>query len=1606
MKPSTIVKTIFLVGCIICIRLVSYSQNPNAAFSASPTSGCAPLLVSFSNQSTGNPNSFKWVLGNGTISNLQNPTTLYTNPGQYSVKLIVQNSNGIDSITKESLITVFSNPTVIFSASSLNSCVNSMISYFDSSLAGSGSISSRLWDFGDGTSSNAYNPSHSYSSSGYFNVSLRITNSNGCTQSLTKTNYISILPKPTANFQNQGITSCTNPLTISFLNTSSESNALSCQWNFGDGNSSTNINPTHVYTDFGHYSVSLKVSNAHGCQDSIKKINLINITNLRANFTIPTSACMNSPIQIQNTTTPNPQSVLWDFGDGSTSRTFAPQKTYNNADTFRIKLKVQFNSCRDSITHDIIINQNPVAAFSANPQQSCKIPLEVNFQNQSNNATQFQWIFDDSTTSTIEAPVHIYNEARNYSVKLIAINNAGCKDSITQNDIIKIKFPTTEISNFPLPGCAPIQATPIAHVTDADSIINYVWNFGDGDTSVEKNPVHIYNNRGEFDVSLSISTANGCIDTVYYHHAIIVGNKPHTLFSAEPTATCASTAVIFSDLTPLSDSVQQWDWNFGDGATSNLQNPHHNYVDTSILNDAFDVTLITTDNGCKDTSTISNYIQIYPPIAEFSYSNDCVNKLIKSFFDESKGAESWLWNFGDGHTSIEKNPVHIFSHSGPFVVTLIVYNQNSGCSDTSEQNVNVVNERPDFLSPDTSICKMSSANFQVINITENYFPSITWDFGNGINGFGNTTSTIFATPGSYDVLLFSQDINGCNDTISKKKYVTVSGPNADFNSSTLNTCRYSNIDFSDNSSTDGRNPIVNSIWIFGDGFEDTTTSNTTTHYFSHSGFYSVTLKVIDSAGCSDEITKNNIIFIDNPVSNFETTDSIICRNSMVSLINLSSGNGNNYEWHFGDGMISSLENPDHIYTQYGNNSIELITTNSIGCKDTLIKSNYIHVYNPIASFSVSDSIGNCPPLIVNFSNHSQYYSTQLWSFGDETNTILDNPSHFYSVSGNFTARLIVSSNSGCSDTAYKTIIVHGPRGTFDFNISTECSPVNVEFSANAINTQYFIWDFSDGITNITSDSFQVHSYNTSGHYTPKLLLKDSAGCVVTLTQSDSINVYSVHANFDINRHLICDSGFVYFNNTSYSNDLIAQYEWIYGDSLYSNENSPNHNYRNIGIFSPQLIVHSIHGCVDTATELIPIKLVQSPNGTITQSPNGCAGISIEFNGRLTSVDTSRISWSWNFGNGATADVNHPDAQYYAIAGFYPVKAILTNEFGCSDTISTSVEVYPYPNTDVGTDTTICKGSPIGLQAIGAENYTWSPSRGLSCIDCSNPITNTDSAVMYTVTGSTVHGCSTKDSIWVDVKYPFNLSVSEKQSICIGSSKLISASGSEQYSWSPALGLDNIHGASTNASPVNSTIYQVIGTDSKHCFSDTAYVPVVVYHYPTVDAGSDKSINVGQSIELIPRLSSDVTSVRWIPSGIEFRSTDGAIIVKPNETTNYEVEVSNAGGCKSNDVVTVNVLCNGSNLFIPNAFSPNNDGVNDVFYPIGTGINRIKSMRIFSRWGEVVFEKYNFRTNDASMGWNGKYKGNASSNEAFVYIIEVECDNNTSLVFKGNLLLLK
>ncbi|MEO6404603.1 MAG: PKD domain-containing protein [Ferruginibacter sp.] len=1589
-------KSLFSLAFSFC-AILSFAQ-PVANFTGSPVSGCAPLIVSFTDISLGNPTSWKWDLGNGTISFLQNPSVTYFNPGQYNVKLVVQNAQGKDSITRNQYITVNPEPVVNFRASSFTGCFPLNVSFTDLSLAVAGTINSWQWDFGDGSSSNLQNPNHTYTSSGNYNVSLRVSNSLGCFKTLTRSQFIIITNGVHADFTNNTPSSCAAPVTINFTNLSTGSGVLIYNWNFGDGNTSGLTNPSHTYVAPGSYTVRLIVTNSTGCTDTIIKPNAITIGNVRADFTNPDTLCVNTIFQFINTSTPPALSTTWYFGDGTQSNALSPFKQYVLPGTYIVKLVSNFGGCIDSISKTITILARPTTAFTGTPIVACKAPLTVQFTNTTVNGTSYFWSFGDGGTSILSNPIHTYLSPGLYDVSLLVTNAAGCSDTLIKQQYVKIELPVATINNLFQEGCAPLSWTFTSIVNSIEPAVSYFWDFGDGTTSTAVSPTHVFA-AGTYNITLIITTASGCTDTVTVIDGIRAGNKPSAGFFANPRDVCAWTPVNFFDTSQ--GNVTRWLWDFGDGGTSTLQNPTHVYSDTGY----FTVRLIVWNNGCADTLTLVDYIHINPPIAAFTPITTCGEPYKVTFQDASIGADTWTWDFGDGNTSTLQNPVHTYTTQGIFTVTLTVFNNRTGCSFTKNGEVQVLEAVADFAGDDTIICRNTSVTFSAIGNTIGV-ANFNWDFGDGSTATGINIQHTYTNSGNYTVSLIIQNLLGCNDTLIKPQYIRVNGPVAGFSPGTTGSCLLSSIIFRDSSSGDGIHPINQWIWDYGDGQIDTLNAPPFQHNYSNAGIYTVRLTVTDSEGCSDAITKTNLLTISRPVAAFASPDTASCPGKIINFNNSSTGPGLQYRWSFGDGSTSTLQQPTHTYATDGFYNIKLVIFDQYGCTDSLVKLSYIRIASPLARFTVSDSISTCPPLVVQFTNTSQNLRSLQWNFGDGSTSLMSNPSHFYNIPGTYNAILTITGPGGCISVKQKTIIVKGPYGNFSYGALTGCKPLQVNFIANTTSRNSFVWDFNDGTTISTTDSVISHIYTLPGIYVPKMILVGAGGCLVAISGLDTIVVKGVTVAFTPSATLYCDRGDVLFTNSSVSNDLITGYLWNFGDGTTSSQPSPLHSYNATGNYYPSLKVFTQSGCTDSLRSLLPIKIVKKPNLQASKTADGCVPLQVTFRSNLLNPDTSAINYQWVFGNGQLASVANPVAQSYPNSGTYNVSLIATNSSGCKDTSTLLVKAFAIPIIRAGLDTFICKGKAVRLTVTGGSLYTWTPALGLSCSNCPNPTATPDSLRNYIVTGTSVDGCSSKDTVNIAVVYPFKIDKSLPDSICIGSQVSLFASGADSYSWSPASGLSNNNTALVMVSPTQTTSYRVIGKDNKNCFADTAYIPITVFPIPKIDAGADKTINVGQSVELFPVISSDVTKVTWSPTSSVTRNVFPGITVMPKQTTEYLAVATNAGGCTSRDMVTVYVLCNGANVFIPNTFSPNGDGANDVFYPRGSGLFSIKSFKIFNRWGEIVYQKNDFMPNDERAGWDGSYKGQKLNPDVFIYTMEIMCDNSTLLTYKGNIALLK
>jgi PKD repeat protein len=488
MKAKSCIKLCIEKCVLLAILLFSgmfAHAQPSAMFSGTNISGCAPILTHFTDESTGNPNYWKWDLGNGTISYLQNPSVTYFTPGTYNVKLIVKSTVGQDSIVKSSYVHVYAAPVVDFVASQTIGCDSIIAQFTDRSTA----ANAWQWDFGDGIFSSEHNPIHTYSQNGSYNVSLKVINGEGCSLTLVKQEYINVNSVKAAfgyTIQNRCI-----PTTLHFQNTSVGSGRLTYKWYFGNGDSSISDNPVYNYPSAGSYTQVLKVSNEFGCAGSHSN-NITVATPVSASFIADVTSSCNIPATIRFT---NQQlqnnNYTWDFGDTTYAVTSNPIHAYHDTGSYTVKLIIRnSNGCIDSVIKTNYIKvQKPFVSLSNLPDSGCT-GMRKTFTVSSlgtDNATNFLWNFGDGVTSTLQNPSHIFTGERYFTVSLITTGASGCRDTTVVENAIHTGFkPHAGFSSDTQMACAQ---TKIEFTDNTQgNVKEWQWNFGDNGQAFEQNP--------------------------------------------------------------------------------------------------------------------------------------------------------------------------------------------------------------------------------------------------------------------------------------------------------------------------------------------------------------------------------------------------------------------------------------------------------------------------------------------------------------------------------------------------------------------------------------------------------------------------------------------------------------------------------------------------------------------------------------------------------------------------------------------------------------------------------------------------------------------------------------------------------------------------------------------------------------------------------------------------------------------------------------------------------------------------------------------------------------------------------------------------------------
>ncbi len=377
------------------------------------------------------------------------------------------------------------------------------------------------------------------------------------------------------------------------------------------------------------------------------------------------------------------------------------------------------------------------------------------------------------------------------------------------------------------------------------------------------------------------------------------------------------------------------------------------------------------------------------------------------------------------------------------------------------------------------------------------------------------------------------------------------------------------------------------------------------------------------------------------------------------------------------------------------------------------------------------------------------------------------------------------------------------------------------------------------------------------------------------------------------------------------------------------------------------------------------------------------------------------TFSWNFDDPSSGAQNfstlqNPTHNYPAIS-IYNVTLTITKE--CQTiTITKPVNTLGHFAVDAGPDTIVCTGDSYLIPTEGGANYMWTPTTGLSCTTCQNPIATPVITSTYIVNVSTnTPGCIDADTVVLNVIDKTQLTVTPSTSACPGASVSLGASGAQTYQWSPSTGLSATNIPNPTATASTFITYTIIGTYSS-CVPDTETITILVYSPPSIDAGEDQTIYAGESASL--NATSNAVTFAWSPPETLNYPNNNNPIASPTITTTYTVTVTDGNGCTAMDTVIVRVLLDEADIYVPNAFSPNGDGINDKLEYFAKNIQNI-DFRIYNRWGQLLYQ-----TNVLGDFWNGIYKRMPQETGVYVYVIDAISKGGKAIHKSGNFTLLR
>jgi gliding motility-associated-like protein len=1408
--------------------------------------------------------------------------------------------------------------------------------------------------------------------------------------------------------------------------TNAFNNPTGITWNFGDGGSSNLPNPVKSYAIAGVYTVTFTATvNGNTVTDEL----IITVfANPTAQFSVnPAGLCLGDPFSFTDESTGGSGTAItnwqWDYGNGTAGSFGAnPNYTYPNAGSYQVTLIVtDENSCEGSTTVAgaavVSTPPNVNVTTTPNPPAACEAPLTVAFINNSTSNSPtgggltFDWDLGNGTTSTAETPPLVtYTENGFYTVTVTATDNVGC--TATQTITVTVQEPEAEISVVGGENgvvCANVQI-------EIEGSTGGIFNYGDGTTGF--NTSHTYLEEGEYTIEYSVNVA-GCFTEA---STTITVEIPQATMVSNPGFSCSKPVDFNFDLESTYDIVD-FAWNFpGEPSSSTDPNPTvifdytgpNEYGINGLFTFASTVSF-TTSNGCTGTAFSIDSIALpnalmYPDADQGCAPLDVefTNESTYLFNDNLASAE---WHYGDGTvetTGPEDDTDRTYTSPGEYDAYVIL-TTTEGCIDTSFfHNIEVGEElNPSFTVSPEDICRDDSVTLTNTSVDIDLIDAYSYSADlNTLSSCIAEESPTFAFNDFAGTTIITQsvDYNGCIST--SEVTVQVSGPVGHIaygcNCDTPFDLTFTAEVFDADSWT----------WDFGDGtVVDNSTSLMTSHTYSETGDYEAILTTFnDGTTCGSHA--DTVLVKVRDLSASLQIDSLICAGVQLSvnateLQDVAGSNGGcyrNYLWDFGDNTrpIKTLgPTTNHIFQNGGDFTVTLSVKDDNECVFTTTSE--IRAFSVQADYE-ADTLYGCLPLEVNFIDLSAGDTTIVsweWDFdlnGDGSDD--ENPTYTYDdvvFDGNnnpipYVVTLLVTDALGCVD-EISTLIIEllVPNPEFINTTSNQlCAGESISFQPTGTNINFhtYEWDFGNGTTSEESTGNSV--YNEGGTYTVTMVVTDSIGCfreeVQEIVFVQDFPIPLIATNFDEDESL-CYPFQASYTNASV-NDAPAGIVWELDQvGTITNQESVGTTYLDPGFYDVSLSVSTTFGC--ESDTMITVE-VEGPLAEIGLNPNAiCPGGDIE----LTLNDTADLAfWQFDFGDG-NIENDEWITQHTYEPSFIPTSGstILTLIMYSADSACTAARTvnliieeviadFERNNEFSVLDSIHCFGTEDQFTSISSPNasdFFWTISNGqeFNTPNVSTTLPPGDFEVELIVNSAL--GCAdtlSKNMTIFSLPEP----TSSEGEICQGETVELMATGGVSYAWSPTTGLDDANAQTVQASPETSVNYTVTVTDENDCVATTQSFVLVYQPPPSISV--DTILRIGDTDIAGLNLGGGFT-YQWTPD-IELEcDTCPTTLFRPLEDREYTLTISDTVGCFSTESYFFFEILEVASVVVPDAFTPNGDGVNDIIYVEGWGIEELISFQIYNRWGELIFE-----TADENEGWDGSYKGEVQNPDSYAYVV--------------------